>query len=129
MILELLILVFLLFIYAGGLSSDPLSDIKTKLDQILICSNKEADYRLILDNERTYVTDKKIIHLVVKKGKKFDEETLLHVAIHELAHIICPDLHHTPQFERIQENLLKTAIELKYLTPYTIVDPEYPCLD
>ena len=37
----------------------------------------------------------------------------MYVALHELAHVACPELHHTPLFKKIFAFLTRIAIKLK----------------
>jgi predicted metal-dependent hydrolase len=43
--------------------------------------------------------------------KIHDINELMYVAIHEIAHVGCPEIGHTPLFRRINKELLKYAIE------------------
>ncbi len=44
-------------------------------------------------------------------NKLHDVNELMYVAIHEIAHVGCPEIGHTPLFRRINKELLKYAIE------------------
>ena len=46
-------------------------------------------------------------------NKYHDINLLMYVALHELAHVACPELHHTPLFKKIFAFLTKIAIKLK----------------
>lgn len=47
-----------------------------------------------------------------KTGRIQDMNVLMYVAIHELAHVACPEVGHTPLFFEINRFLLKKAVEL-----------------
>ncbi len=46
-----------------------------------------------------------------ENNKIHDINELMYVAIHEIAHVGCPEIGHTPLFKRINKELLKYAIE------------------
>ena len=46
-------------------------------------------------------------------NKYHDINLLMYVALHELAHVACPELHHTPLFKKIFAFLTRIAIKLK----------------
>lgn len=46
-----------------------------------------------------------------ESNKIHDINELMYVAIHEIAHVGCPEIGHTPLFKRINKELLKCAIE------------------
>ena len=48
-----------------------------------------------------------------KQNKYHNINLLMYVALHELAHVACPELHHTPLFKRIFAFFCKIAIKLK----------------
>ena len=56
-----------------------------------------------------------------------DFDLLMYVAVHEIAHIGCPEIGHTPLFNLINEFLLKEASKRKYYTykDYSIDPKEY----
>lgn len=64
----------------------------------------------------SYTIDKgKVIYLCLrskKTGELHDTNLVMYVVIHELAHVACPDLHHTKLFKEIFIFLLKISILL-----------------
>ena len=69
-----------------------------------------------------------IRHRKKNKKKLHNINTVMYVAIHELAHIACPEIGHTPLFTKINTYLLKKADELgiyKYKNYYKY--PEEYC--
>lgn len=142
MILELLILLLLLWIYSGGFGNNyntkieddevKINQVKSRLDDILSVFEEQPEYTIIITTDRTYVVNKETIHLVLrnpKTGQYFDDQTLLSVAIHELAHVICPDKDHTRLFDSIEYQLETVAIEKGYLDTNFRPDVMYPCHD
>jgi hypothetical protein len=49
----------------------------------------------------------------------YDTNTLMYVALHELAHIGSVSYHHTEEFKKVFEMILQTAVDLGY---YTYID-------
>lgn len=142
MILELLILIFLLWIYAGGFSTSSQEYTSISLDQQVLM-RLDADLRklfslqeeppvyiLIKSQTKTFVKDKRRIYLVLRSpttGEMYDYSTLLSVAIHELAHIMCNDVNHTSHFYTLENVFLQRANEAGLLPNNFQVNPDYPC--
>lgn len=51
-----------------------------------------------------------------KTNKNHKINTIMYVAIHELAHLGCPEIGHTPLFNKIFKFFLEKAIEIKLYT-------------
>lgn len=68
-----------------------------------------------------------IRHRKKKKDKLHDINTVMYVAIHELAHIACPEIGHTPLFNKIFRFLLNIGIEIGVYQheKYRKTRPEY----
>lgn len=62
----------------------------------------------------SYLVNKKmyVICLRDEHGKIHDLDTITMVALHELAHMLINDAHHTPYFMKIHKFLLKEALEI-----------------
>ena len=62
-----------------------------------------------------------------ENGKLHDINELMYVAIHELAHVGCPEIGHTPLFKNINIELLKHAVNcnIYYYKDYNINPEEY----
>jgi hypothetical protein len=109
----------------------PLKEMLTTLAQSVDLSSR-AKARVakmtitIGDSSKTY--NKTDIYLCTNKrdGTPFDNETILIAAIHELAHVICDEEGHTPEFNRIERALLDEAKRRSYISRGR-VDPLYPC--
>ena len=50
-----------------------------------------------------------------KNNKLHDINDLMYVAVHEIAHIGCPEIGHTPLFKKINKFLLERAAKLIYI--------------
>ena len=89
-------------------------------------------FSIINSNDSTWVENKHVIHLRIwnfDDDKPFPFNTLLFASIHELSHIICPDIDHTPLFNHIESHLLSIASSLGYYNPHLSIHPSYPCMD
>jgi len=82
-------------------------------------SNILKNLVMVEDNE-SYTINKKIIHLCTRdpqNGKIYDKNILMFVVLHELAHVICPDIGHTENFSNINNALLNHAIRHGFYNP------------
>jgi len=80
---------------------EPLNDLKVLQNLVMV-----------EDNE-SYTINKKIIHLCTKdpqNGRVYDKNTLMFVVLHELAHVLCPEIGHTETFLSINYALLDHAV-------------------
>ena len=61
--------------------------------------------------DKSYTINKHKIHLCLKdeNGNYYDENMLIYVALHELAHVLCDEIGHTNKFKEIFKNLLIEA--------------------
>jgi len=114
-IITALILVLVIVIAIMGsriqekyLEDDPIL-VKIK-DKMRICF-PEIDNTILLKGKKSYTINKKRIHLCLKdeKGDYYDENMLIYVTIHELAHVKCPEVGHTDKFYDIFNELLDKA--------------------
>lgn len=81
--------------------------------------------------DSTITVNKTNIYLIIwndKTDKPFDINTIRGAAIHEFAHVICPDIDHTEFFESIEYELIMIAQKLGYYDPTIASDPDYPCV-
>ena len=114
------------------------SNLKKLSEYITEISNKSSDERGIFIKEyinninnkfdfiifRESTDNSKFTSYSINKGEEIvfclrsknddkihDINELMYVAIHEIAHVGCPEIGHTPLFRRINKELLKYAIE------------------
>lgn len=78
----------------------------------------------IVNDTYTFTVDKREIHLHNSK----DKNSMIVAAIHELAHVVCDDLHHTSKFYSIENELLQRALTSK-LIHNTKISSDYPCIE
>jgi len=127
--INVVLILFIVILYILNRDSDVervIRRIKEDIEEILNRSGYKLVLVIIESHEKTY-TDKEKIFLVVKReGKLYSYDTLIKVCIHEVSHILCPELGHTEKFFRIENGLIETA---KYLgiVGDKEVHEEYPC--
>ena len=73
--------------------------------------NKNEIYILVYDNERQ---------------EYYDENTLIHVILHELAHVLCDEIGHTEKYYKIFNELLSEAISMNIYDPTQPINKLYP---
>jgi len=101
--------------------SDPkLFEIKEKLRLLDPRVNKLR----IFEDDKSYTINKKRVYLCLKdsEGHYYPMNMLMYVAIHELAHVLCNEVGHTPKFQKIFKELLVKAEKLG------IYDPKIPVI-
>ena len=89
-----------------------LSKLKPLLEPI---ERKKIDQIKILPGIRSYTENKNDVFLCLEepKTKKYYElNMLMYVTLHELAHIFCDEIGHTPKFHLIFKQLLEKAESL-----------------
>ena len=84
----------------------------------------EMNKVILLRGTKSYTINKKRVHLCLKdeQGNYYDENMLIYVTLHELAHVKCDEIGHTKKFHQIFEDLLKRA------TQYKVYDPKKPII-
>lgn len=100
---------------------DPiLYDIRDNLAKL----SPEARRLEFFQDDKSYTINKQRIHLCLKDERQqyYPMNMLMYVAIHELAHVLCDEIGHTPKFHDIFSTLLRRATELD------IYDPNIPIL-
>jgi hypothetical protein len=128
MIFLVLIVFFLVLLFSP--KDEYLESFKPMVQKILVESKqnplKEIQFRKSKD--KSYTLDKQKIYMVTERenGQKYNQDTILFVLLHEVAHIISPDEHHTIKFFEIEKKLHKKAIELGFLK-ISKVEKDYPC--
>lgn len=88
--------------------SDPM--LKIIKETILPLHEEKVSTISFYEGDKSYTINKKKIYLCLKddNNEYYDFNMLIYVAIHELSHVLCDEIGHTPKFNRIfQDNLLK----------------------
>lgn len=78
-----------------------------------------VDHIILLEDTKSYTINKKKVYLCLKdeNGEYYNENMLIFVAIHELAHVICDEIGHTDKFQNIFQELLTKATDLQIYDP------------
>jgi len=78
----------------------------------------------IKSGKESYTINKQEVTLCLKDENDtyYNDNMLMYVAIHELAHVICDEVGHTPKFYAINDVLLEKAEKLN------IYDPKIPII-
>ena len=77
--------------------------------------------------DSSYTIDKSKIYLCVKdeNGKYYSDNTLMHVILHELAHVQSTSIGHTPEFHQNFEEILAQAENAGLYDPNIPVPDDY----
>ena len=61
--------------------------------------------------KKSYTINKEKVYLCLKdeKGDYYNDNMLIYVLLHELAHVFCDEIGHTPKFHQIFDELLEKA--------------------
>jgi hypothetical protein len=101
--------------------SDPkLFEIKDKLKML----DPRANKLRIFEDDKSYTINKKRVYMCLRdeNDNYYPMNMLMYVAIHELAHVLCNEVGHTPKFQTIFKQLLTKAETLG------IYDPKIPVI-
>lgn len=76
---------------------------------------------------KSYTINKQEVYLCLKdeNGEYYNLNMLIYVLAHELAHVICNNIGHTPEFHAIFEDLLVELTDSNIYDPSQNIDPEY----
>lgn len=89
------------------LSKDPrIVGLKNKLSRAFPELNKA---KLMKGNSSYTLNKHKVFICTEKNGVKYDDNMLTYVILHELAHVLCDEVGHTPKFMEIFAGLLARA--------------------
>ena len=80
------------------------------------------------DPDYAYIVNKRDIYIVIKdkNGDYYDDNTLMHVLLHEAAHALNKNLGHGPKFYKIFYKLKTKANELGLYDPDKPLNRDYP---
>ena len=86
----------------------------TKLNEIDMM--KDISY---YRGDKSYTINKEKVYICLKddNGNYYDENMLIYVIAHEMAHCICDEIGHTDKFHYIFEELLKLLTQEGYYNP------------
>ena len=105
---------------------DPkIDDLKRRL---LLVHNKTKDLQFYHD-KKSYTINKRKVHLCVKDkdGDYYDDNMLIYASLHELGHVLCDEIGHTPKYWAIFDDLLaKAAKTIDPITNKPVFNPNKP---
>ena len=102
-----------------------------ELQKIISPIFQKPKYRNVLNGVSIYkgskscTVDKKKIYLCLfdRDGNYYPNMMLIYVLLHEISHIICGSIGHTPEFDKIFEDLIQEAVSQGiYEVNYPIID-------
>lgn len=118
-ILFLLFIGLLIFVLMNQMNeyyqqtSPLLMEIREKLENF---ADNPSEYETIqklkfFQGKKSYTINKKKVYLCLydEYGKPYNMNMLMYVALHELAHVFCDEIGHTPKFHRIFKEFLIRA--------------------
>lgn len=78
-----------------------------------------VDNIVFLEDKRSYTINKKKVYLCLKdeNGEYYQDNMLIFVVLHEMAHVMCDEIGHTAKFQQIFQQLLDEAAEMKIYDP------------
>lgn len=106
-------------------SHDPkLLELTERLRKIFPSEMKDVKF---VCGKKSYTINKNKVHICMQNGQKeyYDDQILLNVIIHELAHVCNKDVGHTPSFYKTFDELLKKATDEGVYDTKTVVPSDY----
>lgn len=101
-----------------------LNTVKLRLNYLMKDEpHNPMDYIIIRPFHKSLTMNKKIIYLcLIDKHTQnmADINNIMYVAIHELSHVICKDVGHTPEFMKIFTYLLNKSKTLNIINPKSL---------
>lgn len=78
-----------------------------------------VDNIIFLEDNRSYTINKKKVYLCLKdeNGEYYNDNMLIFVVLHEMAHVLCDEIGHTAKFQQIFQQLLDEAAVKKIYDP------------
>lgn len=98
---------------------DPkIMEIKEKLTEVHPIARKLRFYSA----KKSYTINKEKVHICLRdeNSNYYNDNMLMYVALHELAHVLCDEIGHTEKFNAIFDELLIRAEKMK------LYDPDIP---
>tara|TARA_B100000900_G_C20308912_1_gene605348 strand:- start:270 stop:734 length:465 start_codon:yes stop_codon:yes gene_type:complete len=89
-------------------------DIKSKVSKAMPHLKPYIDNIKIEAGEKSYTLNKKKIKICAtdENGQYYDEDLLTHVLLHEIAHVLCDEVGHTPKWAKIDDDLQTLAKDI-----------------
>ena len=123
-----------------SLQDDPkLNEIKQAIDPLFSKNIKYTGILEVINNRdifeelsfykgnKSYTINKEKVFLCLKdkNDNYYDMNTLIFVTLHEISHALCDEIGHTTKFNKIFDELIKKASEMKIYDPNTPIVQDY----
>jgi hypothetical protein len=112
--------------FSATVTADPvIQRLKDDLTTII----PELESIPVLEDDKSYTVNKNRIYLCIRdaSGSYYSRDILTFVLVHEVAHVLCPDVGHTPLFKEIFNALLEKVVAAGMYNPSTVIPKDY-CL-
>ena len=96
--------------------------VELSLDNVIDGNNLSFD-----GHDESYTINKKRVHICMKdeNNQYYEDNMLMYVLLHELAHCKSRSIGHTPEFHRILDKIYYIAKRTGLLSPFFVPDPGY----
>ena len=113
----LFLLVVVLIIYATINIRERLLPYDPKIDELknkLALVHPESKKLQFFNDKKSYTINKQKVHLCIKdeNGEYYNDNMLVYVSLHELAHVLCDEVGHTPKFWAMFNAILEEASKI-----------------
>jgi len=108
----------------GMSSNDP---ILRRLKQKLVAVHPKVNDLTFFEDKESYTINKKDVYLCLRdeNNEYYNENMLIYVTLHEVAHAICDEIGHTQKFHEIFESLLDRAYNMGIYNPSIPIIQDY----
>ena len=108
----------------GMSSNDP---VLRRLKQKLIAIHPKVNDLTFFEDKESYTINKKDVYLCLRdeNNEYYNENMLIYVTLHEVAHAICDEIGHTQKFHEIFESLLDKAYNMGIYNPSIPIIQDY----
>ena len=125
-----ILLVILILFFCKNVYEDYVASKDPKLKELvekLKIVNPVVDKLKFRTARKSYTVNKKKIYLCMKDehNEYYNDNTLIYVLLHELAHVLCDEIGHTKKFESIFKSLLVEAEAKNIYNPNIPISYEY----
>lgn len=120
---KIAILIFIVLIFMIGIQikedMDETHPDIVKIKETILPVDHVIENISFYKGNKSYTINKEDIYICTRdeNGKMYDMNTLVFVALHEVAHYKCDEIGHTPKFHQIHEELLRKATKLGIYNP------------
>jgi hypothetical protein len=113
--------------YEDKPENDYVLDIVKKLSEAHPDIKRIAPKLKFFEGKKSYTINKTYVFICLKdeKGKLYQQNQLVLVIAHEIAHALCDEIGHTEKFQQILDDLLKAAEKADLYDPRIPHIPDY----